>query len=69
MAPWTEVVAEVDHVNRGRATSIGMDGPFDMSSLLRSPIRVADDRRRWAAITAEASVGVPQPRLGVTGFD
>ena len=30
---------------------------------------VADDRRRWAAITAEASVGVPQRRLGVTGFD
>ena len=40
-----------------------------MSSLLR----VAEDRRRWAAITAEASVGVgyslPQLRLGVTGFD
>jgi hypothetical protein len=36
-----------------------------MSSLLR----VAEDRRRWAAVTAEASVGVPQRRLGVTGFD
>ena len=36
-----------------------------MSSLLR----VAQDRLRWAAITAQASVGVPQRRLGVTGFD
>ena len=34
-----------------------------------SLLRVAEDRRRWAAITAEASVGVPQRRLGVTGFD
>ena len=33
-----------------------------MSSLLR----VAEDMRRWAA---EAYVGVPQRRLGVTGFD
>ena len=32
-----------------------------MSSLLRVP----EDRRRWAAITAESSVGC----LGVTGFD
>ena len=30
---------------------------------------VAEDRRRWAAITAEASVRVPQRRLGITGFD
>ena len=27
------------------------------------------DRRRWAAITAEASVAVPERRLGVTGFN
>ena len=38
---------------------------LSMSSLLR----VADDRRRWAAITAEASVGGTQRPLGVTGFD
>ena len=30
-----------------------------MSSL----IRIAEDRPRWAAITAEASVGAPQRRL------
>ena len=36
-----------------------------MSSLLR----VAEDRRRWVAITAEASVGTPQRRLDVTSFD
>ena len=35
-----------------------------MSSLLR----IADDRSRWAAITADASVGVPQRRLGTTGI-
>ena len=38
---------------------------LSMSSLLL----VVEDRRRWAAITAEASVGVPQRRLDVTGFD
>ena len=27
--------------------------------------RITDDRSRWATITAEASVGVPQRRLGV----
>ena len=31
--------------------------------------RVAEERHRLAAITAEASVGVPQRRLGVTGLD
>jgi len=36
-----------------------------MSSLLR----VAEDRDRWATIAAEASVGVPQRRLGVMGRD
>ena len=30
---------------------------------------VAQDRRRWAAVTEEASVKVPQQRLGVMGFD
>ena len=30
---------------------------------------VAEDRRRWAAITEEASVWAPQRRLGVTGSD
>ena len=35
-----------------------------MSSLLR----IADDRSRWVAITAEASIGVTQRRLGVTGI-
>ena len=38
-----------------------MDGQ-SMSTLLR----VAEDRRRWAAVTA---VWIPQRRLGVTGFD
>ena len=33
-----------------------------------SLLRIADDRSRWAAITAEASVGVPQRRPGVTGI-
>ena len=36
-----------------------------MSSLLC----LAEDRRRCATITVEASVGVPQRCLGVTGFD
>ena len=28
-------------------------------------LRIANDRSRWAAVTAEASVGVPEQRLGV----
>ena len=32
---------------------------------LPSLLRIAHDRRRWAAITAEASVGVLERRLGV----
>ena len=36
-----------------------------MSSLLR----VAEDRRRWAAVTQEASVGVPPTTPGRHGFD
>ena len=35
-----------------------------MSSLLRT----ADDRGQWAVIAADASVGVPQRRLGITGI-
>ena len=35
-----------------------------MSSLLH----IADDRGRWAVIAAEASIGIPQRRLGVTGI-
>ena len=34
-----------------------------------SLVRVAEDKRQWAAIIAEASVGVTQRRLGVKGFD
>ena len=56
MAPWTKAVAEVD-IKEWTGQS--------MSSLLR----VAEGRRRWAAITAETSVGVPQRSLKVTGFD
>ena len=56
-APWMEGVAEVDRTREWTGQS--------MSSLLR----VVEDRRRWVAITAEASVLVPQRRLGVTGFD
>ena len=37
-----------------------------MSSLLR--IADKDDRSKWAIIVAEASVGVPQRRMGVTGI-
>ena len=40
-----------------------------MGQSMSSLLRLAGDRRRWAAITTEASVGVPQRRLGVTGFD
>ena len=36
---------------------------------ISSLLRVAEDERRWATITSDASVGVPQRRLGVTGFD
>ena len=36
---------------------------------ISSLLCVAEDRRRWAAITAEASVWVLQWCLGVTGFD
>ena len=35
---------------------------------ISSMLRIADDGSRWAAITAEASVGVPQRRLGVMGI-
>ena len=30
-----------------------------MDQLMSSLLRITDDRNRWAAITAEASVGVP----------
>ena len=35
---------------------------------MSSFMHIADDRSRWAVITAEASVGVLQQRLGVTGI-
>ena len=41
----------------------GMDR-LVMSSLLH----IANDRGRWAVITADASAGILQRRLGVTGF-
>ena len=59
-APWTEGVAEVHRVNLGRTTS-----RMSMSSLLR----FAEDRRQWAATTAEAPIVVPQRRVGFTDFD
>ena len=31
-------------------------------------LRIADDRGRWALITADASVGVLQRRLGIMGI-
>ena len=34
--------------------------------LMSSLLRIVDDRNRWAAMTADASVGVSQRRLGVT---
>ena len=40
-----------------------------MDQSMSSLLPVAEDRRRWATITAETSVGIPQQRLGVTGFD
>ena len=39
-----------------------------MAQSMSSLLRVAEDRCRWVAITAEASVGVPQQRLRITGF-
>ena len=33
-----------------------------------SLLRIADDRSRYAAITAEAPAGITQRRLGVTGI-
>ena len=50
---WMAGVAEEDRVNHGR-TIKELTGQ-SMSSLLR----IADDRGRWAAFTAEAFVGVP----------
>ena len=57
--PSTEGVAEVDRINRGRTNNIKEWMDQSMSSLPR----VAEERRRWEAITAEASVGVPQRGL------
>ena len=57
-APWTEGVAEVDRVSRGRTTS--RNG------------RASPRCGRWAAITAEASVGYPNDAWAsrpFTGFD
>ena len=36
--------------------------------LFRLPFVIADDRGRWAVIAADASAGVSQRRLGVTGI-
>ena len=36
--------------------------------LMSSLLHTADDRGRWAVIASDASVGVPQRRLGVTGI-
>ena len=58
------VAAEEDRVNRGRDNIKEWTGQ-SLSSLLH----IADNRSRWAAITTEASVGVPQRRLGVTGVN
>ena len=53
-----ETIAPINKTSRnGRASRC-----HHCSALQRS-------RRRWAAVTAETSVGVPQRRLGVTGFD
>ena len=41
----------------------GMDRPADVVLL-----RIADDSGRWAVIAADASVGVLQRRLAVTGI-
>ena len=62
-APWTEGVAGEDHLNR-EGQHQGMDGPVDVIIL-----RIAEDRRRWTAVAAEASVRVLQQRLSGTDFD
>ena len=36
---------------------------------MSSFLRIADDRGRWAVIAADASVIVPERRLGVTGIN
>ena len=55
---------EVDSVNRGRTTSRN-----GRASRCHHCSTLPEGRRHWVAITAEASVGVPQRRLGITGFD
>ena len=55
------VVAEEDHVIHGRTTS--MNGQASPALLC-----IMDDRSRWATITAEAHVRLPQRRPGVMGI-
>ena len=43
------------------------DGRHGRTIEVSSLLHIADDRSRWATITAEASVGIHQRRLGVTG--
>ena len=69
LLPLDEAIASIAiHCHRIRIGRVG-----GLAETLLEPaiglIGVAEDRRRWAAVTAEASVGVPQWRLSVTGFD
>ena len=56
-------VAEEDLVNHGEDNIKEWTGQSTSSFLC-----IGDDRGRWAVIAAEASVGVPQRRMGVTGI-
>ena len=55
---------------RGGPRKSWKDNIKDWTDQAMSPLLcVAEDRRRWAAVTAEAAVGIPKQRLGVAGFD
>ena len=54
---------------RGRPRKSWKDNIKEWTGQSKSSLLcVAEDRRRWAATAAEASVGVPERRLGVTSF-
>ena len=53
---------------RGRPRKPRRDDIKEWTGQLLLPLlRIADDRSRWATIALEASVGVPERRLGVMG--
>ena len=61
------LLGTVGGISRRRKTSKSMEIQHQGQSM-SSLLRITDDRARWTVITADASVRVPQRRLGVTGI-